>query len=180
MLTLSHFEAVAKLDDAEQNMFLEKADNEELTAAELKRLVKAAHPNPNRKTPTRKAIIDLDNEDGLLHASEKIVEFFEKPEEQEKPVPDWSKERKAKWFPTIARLISTFLGDDEPCREAAKAIALYLDNPDNGPLKGWSDARRKRWADSLNRIAKAGRRMGVTACGNAKHTEDGGGEPAAD
>lgn len=166
MLTLAHHEAVAKLKEEDQIRFLKLADDDELTVAELKKEVKKEFPPAPREGGKKKIVVDLEDEAGLQHATEKVLEFFGK-EGTEAPE-NWPKERKARWFPTITRLFAYFATEEEISREALKEIATFLDSPDNNPLKGWKDKRKAKWAEQLNAVAKAGRRMGVTACGNGK------------
>lgn len=173
LLTFSHHEAVARLTDLkEQADFLTEAEEKEWSVAELKMQVKKKHPPTKMAGPAKRAIIDLDSEEGLLHAAEKIVEFFSKDEVK---IEDWTKERQNAWVPTIVRLCDTFGAAEDLCREILRVAAAYLDNPDNNPLKEWSDGKKKRWTEPLNNVAKAGRRMGVI--GAAKPTVRNEGEP---
>lgn len=167
MLSFSHHGEVAALSPEEQRELLEKAEDEAWTIAELRKEIKARHPKETTPTSasTKKAIIDLESEDGLLHAGEKILDFFK----DETTTPDqWSKERIRQWAPVIGQLVAYFGALEPVAREASNAVAAFLDNPENGPLKNWSDARKAKWSPSLNAIAKAGRRGEMTACGVSK------------
>lgn len=147
-LTLAHHEVVAKLPPEEQVSFLAAADDEELTVAELKKRVKAAHPKPEPGETgkrTKKAVVDVDDESSLTLMMEKIADFLEGQD----PADQWSKERARTWFPNTTRIIKA-LGTAEPVAVAcAHASSGFLMNPDNGPIEKWSNKRKSKWSSAI-------------------------------
>lgn len=166
MLTFSHHDVVQGLEPEEQKELLDKAEDEAWTVAQLRKEVKTRHPkeptDPANPGTGKKAVIDVESEDGLLHAAEKIAEFFQ----SESTTPDqWSKERTRQWSPVIASLV-TYFGAMEPvARAASDAVAAFLAGEN---VKNWSDKRKAAWSPSVNAIAKAGRRGELTSCGVSK------------
>lgn len=107
-LSLAHHSEVAALSPDEQVEFLGKSADENLSLSELKKEVKARHPKTahgkERATPPKKAIIDLESEEGLAHAAEKIAEWFQAEEKEIKAdkkrtlFKDWPVTRKNLWM----------------------------------------------------------------------------------
>lgn len=97
-LSLSHHEAVAALDDAEQDELLALAENEGLSVSALKKVVSERHPK-TAKGKKRATKMDLKSESGLQAAADKIVEFFAEYDAIEDAVAlkDWPEGRKNKW-----------------------------------------------------------------------------------
>jgi hypothetical protein len=74
-LTFAHHEVVAPLVEAEQREFLDQAESENLTVSALKKAVKKRHPKTARGK-TRKSGADLQSEEGLQIAGQKIAEWL--------------------------------------------------------------------------------------------------------
>ena len=125
-VTLAIHDAVARLQPAEQDELLKKAENDKWTLKDAKAEIIKRHPKgkggkERQPRAAKAAVIDLTSEDGLAHAAEKIAEWFTehaKPltrAETGKPaaqrplaLKDWPQDRKRKWaalkeLATVAR-----------------------------------------------------------------------------
>lgn len=107
-LTLAHHSEVAKLSPDEQKELLTKCADENLPVSDLKKIVKERHPKTSKgkeRAPSpKKVIIDLESEEGLAHAAEKIAEWFQAEEKEIKTdkkrlrLKDWPINRKNLWM----------------------------------------------------------------------------------
>lgn len=79
-LTLSHYKEISPLEAEEQEKFIARAVKENLTVAELKNEIAVAHPTTKRGKPraAKTLVVDLESEEGLHHAAEKVAEFLTK------------------------------------------------------------------------------------------------------
>jgi len=96
-LTLSHHEAVAKLDPEEQDEFLAKAENEALSVSALKDEIKERHPSKPKKlaktTPAKKDGAPKITEDEAIKAAETLANYFDQAEEADGPLSKWDAKR---------------------------------------------------------------------------------------
>lgn len=99
-LTLSHHEVVAGLDDeSEQDEFLKLAEDEGLSVSGLKKAIAERHPKTKKGAARKSSKADLEAEEGLYYAAEKIETWFAAYEAGDGAVPlkDWTESRKKKW-----------------------------------------------------------------------------------
>lgn len=78
-LTLGHLSVIAALPDAERDILMSTAIEEHMTVSTLKEHVAEHHPKTKRgKTRAGKKtlIVDLESEEGLLHAQVKVAEWL--------------------------------------------------------------------------------------------------------
>jgi hypothetical protein len=77
-ITLHHYNLIAALEPGEQARFIDEAIQKQMTIRELRDEIAVAHPKTKRgKTrATKTLIVDLESEEGLLHAQVKISEWL--------------------------------------------------------------------------------------------------------
>lgn len=78
-ITLHHYNLIAALEPSEQARFINKAIQKQMTIRELRDEIAIVHPKTKRGKPRagkKTLIVDLESEEGLLHAQVKIAEWL--------------------------------------------------------------------------------------------------------
>lgn len=164
VLSIAHLDVVARLEPEEQKTFIGQAEKEAMTVKELRYKVKEAHPpkksKKTAKKPKETAIIDLEDEQSMMLAAQKLGEWLESYLAKN---PDGMAAKQAKqWEARISDIIIACRGidSDELARVMAEESASYLERTkETAPVAGWSDARRKAWAAPMKSMANAADRF---------------------
>jgi hypothetical protein len=166
LLSFSHHEAVAKLSSDDQKDFLDSAELNEWSVAELKKNIKAKYPGTPRgdgpqKAGLLKAVIDFGDEASVLLAIEKIAQYLQS---EKCGILEMETARVKEFRGRILAAVEAFAvtADNGFFERMTGLVGRFLaENEEQNPVREWSEARKARWAPGLNEIAKAGRRGGM-------------------
>lgn len=159
--------ARARLTDEDKKLIATQTsqDPEELTSKDIKALIKRAKRG-DTGTPEVKAVIDLESDEGILHAIDKATERLKSYDFAEMPVP-----AQKKWTAAIVELAEAF----GPCRRERFAQALaniainyLLFAEAEKPARQWDEDRKEAWRPILGELQKVYRRSLVSARGKGE------------
>ncbi len=160
MLSFAHHEAVAKLQNVkEQIEFLDKAEDEELSVANLKKLVKEKHPSKKGVKPKagNKTILDFSDPGDVLKALEKSSEYLTPT------IVAAMEDDQKKTFSGAVLAVAECFGEaqhDKFFERLATILAQYLESTcEEQPIPDWPAAKKKAWHPALHALEKKGKRL---------------------
>jgi hypothetical protein len=158
-LSLSIHAEVAALPEEEQVAFLDAAESENMTVAELRKKIREAHPKDTTSTkkPRDVAVVDLADEAGLTHGIEVATRYIK---DQADGPETWTKERLRAWQTNVQDIIRAFGMVDSIALTSANSASAYLMEEGPETISKWSEKKKTKW-----RTALAGLQAAVTALG---------------